>query len=77
MKVLEKRRKTKMDAIIKAALTDQLNSLKRALSDDKEWVKAYRRSSLRNYREYKKKKRTVAAYEDAIARIEKELKNAD
>ena len=75
MKVSKKRRKTKMDAIIKAALTDQLNAIKRALLDDKEWAKAYRRSSLRNYKEYKKKKLKVAAYEDAIARIEKELKN--
>lgn len=66
-----------MDAIIKAALTDQLNALKRALSEDKEWVKAYRRSALRNYKEYKKKKLKVAAHEDAISRIEKELKNAD
>lgn len=66
-----------MDAIIKAALTDQLNAIKRALSDDKERVKAYRRNSLMNYKEYKKKKLKVAVYEDAIARIEKELKNAD
>ena len=66
-----------MDAIIKTALTDQLNALKRALLDGKEWVKTYRRSSLRNYKEYKKKKLKVATYEDAIVRIEKELKNAD
>lgn len=75
MKVLKKRRKTKMDAIIKAALTDQLNALKRALADEKYWVKTFRKNSIMNYKEYKKQKLKVAADEDAIARIEKELKN--
>lgn len=64
-----------MDAIIKAALTDQLNALKKALADEKDWVKTFRRNSIRSYKAYKKQKLKVAAYEDAIARIEKELKN--
>lgn len=64
-----------MDNVIKIALKNELNQLKENLCDARVSYADSRRVSILYYKNYKKAKLRIAAYEDAIARIEKELKN--
>ena len=64
-----------MDNVIKIALQNELEQLKGHLKDSRKSLKEYRATSLTYYMYYKRRKTACAAYEDAIARIEKELKN--